>query len=627
MKVESAHSATENRRPRKCVKRMVSAALLLLLLAAGVLYIRTKPGRDAAALQAAFDTAWQATDYREGMAIYTTVQEKSLEKETFLTRPREFEIIKLEMETIIFAAIDEILERLVTQDQPALTAEEITFLKGVEGLAVPRLTGTLHTVSTAVLEGRTEPDHARAVFTALESSGLIPDQIAEFKQNVSAMEAVRDRYTAALELKRSNDQLGAALKLREILDDRSVKTTGYAYEQVSLLFYELTDELKPDLMQELSVMIENDRVFTANTFLVTLRKLYPGDAVLAAYEQEVKRKIPENLVAWRGQVVHLVVNPLITRPAAAFDGDRWSDNADLNRLTGTEFERMLEQLYQQGYMLISESSLLKADGSFKSISLPQGKKPLILTISGLSYPITVRQQGTAERLVYDPESNLVLCEYINVEGERVVDEGGESVCILNRFVRAHPDFSFDGAKGTIAVRGAYDIFGYVTTEAQATASRDLATLYGLPPETYDTGLFANHQQAVGRIAKHLKEQGWEFASYGYSESSMTELTPDEIRSEAAAWRSTVGSLVGDTKIFVYPNNHILPGNDERSQALQESGFRIFNGIGPKPFLYNQENYIYMDCQMVSGSILRSNRLDWLLQTADIYDAARTVPYQ
>ena len=152
----------------------------------------------------------------------------------------------------------------------------------------------------------------------------------------------------------------------------------------------------------------------------------------------------------------------------------------------------------------------------------------------------------------------------------------------------------DGAKGTIAVRGAYDIFGYVTTEAQATASRDLATLYGLPPETYDTGLFANHQQAVGRIAKHLKEQGWEFASYGYSESSMTELTPDEIRSEAAAWRSTVGSLVGDTKIFVYPNNHILPGNDERSQALQESGC-IFNPSAPSRF-YTIRKTIYMDCR-------------------------------
>lgn len=247
---------------------------------------------------------------------------------------------------------------------------------------------------------------------------------------------------------------------------------------------------------------------------------------------------------------------------------------------------------------------------------------MILTVMGLSYPITVRRQGCAERLVYDAQSDLVLCEYVDESGNRVSDEGGEAVCILNRFVKDHPEFAFDGARGTIAIRSTYDIFGYVTSREQADASVELAKSYALVPESIESDSFVGNTAEVGRIANRLMEQGWNFASYGHSSTSISAMTRDEVQQQIASWRTAVGTLIADTRIFVYPNNEILPGTDERSVALQEEGFRIFNGIGPKPYLYHKNNYIYMDCQLVSGSILRGGRLSWLFRAEDIYDSAR-----
>lgn len=607
------------------IRRIVLVSLVFILLTAGVVFVRTEPEREVERYRKSFQADWAAGDYPAVMATYAEIQSKSLEKPGFFAQPRFFQVLKLEAEQQIFREIDAVSEKLKTSEAPELTEEEIKLLQGVQGLSVGRLSALLQEIAIDVLEMKCTPDEAKAIFVAVERTNLINDQVADYRANLPELERISPYYNEAKTLMEANEDLAAALKLWEVLTNKEVKKTGFAYEQTSAVYRQLTTKLKPKLEKELSILLENNRVVTANAFLSTMRKFYPEDVSLAAYEQEVKSRLPGDLLPWRGRVVHLNIYPLITNTKTAFDGDRWSQNADLNRLTANEFENILGQLYRQDYMLIAQSSLLKADGTYKTITLPKGKKPLIITLLGQSYPPTMQEQGTAKSLVYDATENHVLCTYVNSSGEEVTEEAGDAVCILNRFVREHPDFAFDGARGTIALRPTYDIFGYYLNQGQVDATQKLLASYNMPPAKI-TADFNTAKREVEAIVKCLKEQGWDFANYGFSSTPVPDMTAEQAQGEAIAWQNSIGQIVGETRIFMYPENRILPGNDERSQALQAEGYRIFGGIGPKPYLYTKGAYIYMDCQLMSGSVLRSGGLNWLIDSPAAYDAERTKPY-
>ncbi len=61
---------------------------------------------------------------------------------------------------------------------------------------------------------------------------------------------------------------------------------------------------------------------------------------------------------------------------------------------------------------------------------------------------------------------------------------------------AHPDFSFRGAKGVIALTGYEGILGYRTDELESPA-------------------FAKEKEEALKVVQALKDNGWSFASHGY----------------------------------------------------------------------------------------------------------------
>ena len=84
-----------------------------------------------------------------------------------------------------------------------------------------------------------------------------------------------------------------------------------------------------------------------------------------------------------GKVPFISFQPLVADTVRAFDGD---DNAAYyarNSLTVSEFTAILEQLYSNGYVLVSTEHMAVPDetGTYQpgQILLPAGKKPLILS--------------------------------------------------------------------------------------------------------------------------------------------------------------------------------------------------------------------------------------------------------
>ena len=127
--------------------------------------------------------------------------------------------------------------------------------------------------------------------------------------------------------------------------------------------------------------------------------------------------------------------------------------------TVDEFCRILEEMYTRGYVLVSiydvASYETQADGTqvmkHQPIYLPEGKKPFVLSVDDVSYYEYMTGHGFASKLVVG-EDGTPTSEYTNSDGS--LSYGSYDVVpILDDFVETHPDFSYRGAKGIIALTG------------------------------------------------------------------------------------------------------------------------------------------------------------------------------
>lgn len=185
-------------------------------------------------------------------------------------------------------------------------------------------------------------------------------------------------------------------------------------------------------------------------------------------------------------------------PTLAFDGDEYESVYRQNMITATEFENILQALYDSNYILIDIHSLANETASGSSVTMsaqaptvPEGKKPMILSVDNLSYSSMRNGDGVATSLTVGADGK-VDAVYTDADGH---DQKGDYdvIPVLEAFIEAHPDFSFQGARGIVSVAGARGVFGY----------------------TID-GDNADNQKAVKEIAAALKDQGWTIASSGYS---------------------------------------------------------------------------------------------------------------
>ena len=75
----------------------------------------------------------------------------------------------------------------------------------------------------------------------------------------------------------------------------------------------------------------------------------------------------------------------------------------------------------------------------KEIYLPEGTKPLLLSVDNVSYEDYRSEDGFATRLVLD-ENQEVATLVRTPEGEEIVTRDGDVMPILDDFVKYHPDF-------------------------------------------------------------------------------------------------------------------------------------------------------------------------------------------
>lgn len=308
---------------------------------------------------------------------------------------------------------------------------------------------------------------------------------------------------------------------------------------------------------------------------------------------EEQQGVPVDVTAVPHIFFHSLINDDRAFEADVIGQDRVRQN-NAAMTTASEFDAMIQDLYDAGYMLVSLDDLCVkttgADGQVHiekntNLCLPEGKKPLILSEDDLSYyhSYGIGTQGYATKMVVD-ENGKPKCEYTDADGNTSVGDY-DVVPRLDSFIEKHPDFSYNGARGTIALTGYNGVFGYRTNDYYKDINDphldpdQIQWLQDHPDYSFDEDC-----KNAKAVADALKAEGWTFASHTYGHLNATDASLDKLQHDNERWMATVQPIIGPTdKIIFAFGADIGPvggytSDNGKYQYFKGQGFNIFCNV-------------------------------------------------
>jgi len=333
---------------------------------------------------------------------------------------------------------------------------------------------------------------------------------------------------------------------------------------------------------------------------------------IAGYEEKMAELDPFGAYDSPDEISHVFFHILVADTAKAFDGDYDSNGYNYYMTTTSEFNEMMQQMYDAGYVLVSIHDVAKKttleDGTVKyvpgDIMLPKDKKPFVISQDDVNYYEYMTGDGFATRVVLDENGKP--------KNEMLMDDGTVSVGdydmipLLDAFIEKHPDFSYKGAKGLIALTGYEGSLGYRTNDSTSpTFEEDKAT--------------------VKKIAQAMKEQGWEFASHSYGHRDMGKATYSFTKKDSDRWMEEVGSLIGPTDVYIFPYGIDIETTmglyeSDKYEYLKGLGFDYFCGVYSKPWIHIKDDYVRMTRRPLDGQAM----LQFPERLKDLFDVNSVV---
>ncbi len=366
-----------------------------------------------------------------------------------------------------------------------------------------------------------------------------------------------------------------------------------------------------------------------NTFEGDISQYPQLDEAILQYEAAAKA-----LIAWDdpGKIVNLSFQLLVADPARGFSHEPYGYSINRNFITTEEFSKILQQLYDNGYILVELDDFVeletKDDGSVvykaKTLYLPKGKKPIMLTQTNVNYNYYLidsdgdktpdaKGGGIASKLLWDGKT--FTNEMVDAEG-KVVKGDFDLVPILEKFVDKHPDFSYQGAKATLALTGYNGLFGYRTHPGAA-------DIFGQDA----------YQKAIAdakAVSDALRKNGYVLACYTYENIPYGESSVTQIKNDLISWTDEVTPILGNVDILAYAQltdiTDAAAYEGEKYQTLYDTGFRYFLGFcnDGKPWATVADNYVRQGRILVTGSNL-AYHADWftnLFDAPSVLDSTR-----
>lgn len=335
------------------------------------------------------------------------------------------------------------------------------------------------------------------------------------------------------------------------------------------------------------------------------------------------------------QITHVFFHTLIYDTSKAFDGD--SDEGGYNQMMTTvdEFNKIIESMYEKGYVLVSphDMATVSEDGTVSrgKIMLPEGKIPFVLSQDDVSYYHYMDGDGFASRLVLD-ENGQVKAEYIEDDGSVSVGNY-DLVPILDAFIREHPDFSYHGRKGILAMTGYNGVLGYRTDIAYKTGENlqddQKAFLDSHPDFDYDQEV-----AEATKVAEAMKDSGWEFASHTWGHLNATDRSAEDLKTDNEKWEAYVAPILGKTDMIIFAFGADIGGwegysmDNEKFAYYKSRGYDYYCNVDSSQyFVQITDQYFRQGRRNLDGYRMYYNpdMLSDLFDVSQVFDPSRPTP--
>lgn len=364
------------------------------------------------------------------------------------------------------------------------------------------------------------------------------------------------------------------------------------------------------------------------------------------------------------QITHVFFHTLIVDPGLAFSLDVCSqaqiENNNSAMTTVNEFVKIIQTLYDKGYVLVDLHDIAKmevqADGTevmtMQPIYLPEGKTPFVLSQDDVCYYEYMTGMGYATRLVLDENSKLTN-EY-TLEDGTVIRGSFDVLTILEDFIEAHPDFSYRGARGTLAVTGYNGVFGYRTSDYWYNWNCEYFDYDNEKLLAERSSMYYNNENieadkaAATAVANAIKELGWNIASHSWGHIAIATVGYDRVVKDSDLWEREVKPIVGDTDVIIFAFGEDLgswrgySADDQKYQYMKQKGFDYFCNVDAKNQYWIQigsnKDYFRQARRNLDGTRMweavmsytdssYTNRIADLFDARDVFDPSRPTPVQ
>ncbi len=355
---------------------------------------------------------------------------------------------------------------------------------------------------------------------------------------------------------------------------------------------------------------------------------------IADYEARKAECVPVDI----DKVTHVFYHSLAVDPVKCFGSQDTVPQAVGNNqwmTTVDEFNKITQEMYDRGYVMVDLHDLVEETVDENGVShftegkimLPPDKKAFVLSLDDLSYYHSYDNFGFASKMVLD-ENGKPTCEYIQDDGTTVVGDY-DVVPLMDKFIEAHPDASYRGAKGTIALTGYNGILGYRTDISYQTQPDDLDADKKKWLEEHPDFDLETERANAKKVADALKADGWKFASHTWGHLKVGTISFERLQTDTEKWLENVAPLIGGTDTIIFAHGEDLAGwtddyaaGNEKYDYLKSKGFNFYCNVDSKQ--YNtiiRDGYVRQSRRNLDGYRIYFNTTGEMDNLSDLFHAA------
>lgn len=323
-------------------------------------------------------------------------------------------------------------------------------------------------------------------------------------------------------------------------------------------------------------------------------------AIFSSNKTTLASNYPHNLgegyYLYNGEVPHFFTHQIINNPQKAFNS-KLSHHFDKDCITHTELKNFLEQMYKNNYCLVDIYDVVKIEdgkAKFKDLFVPLNKKPFLLSFDDMSYDNI--GMGLSDKIILDDNGNFASLTSSN---ENKIEYDKEFVCIIEDFIKNHPDFSCRNARAIICPTGYDGILGYRINKSGWNRKKDL--------------------EEIKPLIKKLKSLNYHFACHTYNHIEVAYQSDSVLFDDLKKYQDEIISVIGETPIFCFPcGSAVTKGS--KLKILNKFGYKIFFCVGDA-VTQEKNDSIFMKREVLNGISIRNYQKEYspFFENSLIYD--------